>query len=226
MRYRAVVPVKSLARAKSRLAPYLSQSQRETLVLDMLAHVLYVLQSCDQLEQIAVVSADKRVLEQAQIWGARPMREEQPGHNAALHAAALRELSEGVTALLTISADLPLLTKDDIQAMLEQSVRFDVVLAPSLDGTGTNALLTRPPLAIPYLFGVNSLERHLRAARHRHLQSTIYSSHSLALDIDTIEDIAEMGTRRNQGEFIRACDDSRSDFSRTFRQIKVSSIWT
>ena len=208
MRYRALVPVKSLARAKSRLAPYLSHIQRETLVLDMLSHVLYVLQSCDQFEHIAVVSADTRVLEQAQIWGAKPMREEQPGHNPALHAAALRELSEGVTALLTISADLPLLTKDDIQAMLEQSARFEVVLAPSRDGTGTNALLTRPPLAIPYLFGVNSLERHLRAARHRRLQSTIYSSRSLALDIDAIEDIAEMGFPGNQGEFIHPCGET------------------
>src|SRR5438270_8200528 len=172
MKYRVLVPVKSLARAKSRLAPYLSQHQRETLVLDMLSHVLQALQSCDQIEQIAVVSADQRVLEQTCIWGARPMREEQPGHNPALRAAALRQLSEGASALLTISADLPLLTTDDAHAMLEQSTRLDVVLAPSRDGTGTNALLARPPLVIPYLFGVNSLQRHLRAASHRHLQST------------------------------------------------------
>jgi 2-phospho-L-lactate guanylyltransferase len=192
MKYRVIVPVKSLARAKSRLARFLSQSQRETLVLDMLSHVLYVLQTSDQVEQIAVVSADKRVLEQAKIWGAKPVREEQPGHNPALHAAALRALSEGATALLTISADLPLLTKADIHAMIEQAAQFDVVLAPSRDGSGTNALLARPPLAIPYLFGVNSLERHLRAARHRGLRSVLYQSCGLALDIDTIEDVQEL----------------------------------
>jgi hypothetical protein len=35
MKYTAIVPVKSLAQAKSRLAPYLSSSEREELVLDL-----------------------------------------------------------------------------------------------------------------------------------------------------------------------------------------------
>jgi len=104
----------------------------------------------------------------------------------------LRELAEGAGALLTISADLPLLTPGDIDVMVERSTRFDVVLAPSMDGTGTNAMLARPPLVVPYLFGVNSLEKHLRAARLRGLSANLYASRGLALDIDTIEDVQEL----------------------------------
>ena len=190
--YRAIIPVKSLSEAKSRLAPHLTQHQRETLALDMLRHVVQTLCASQEFELVTVVSPDARVLEKARIWGARASFEERSGHNPALHMAALRELAEGAGALLTISADLPLLTPGDIDVMVERSTRFDVVLAPSLDGTGTNAMLARPPLVVPYLFGVNSLEKHLRAARRRGLSANLYASRSLSLDIDTIEDVQEL----------------------------------
>ena len=190
--YRAIIPVKSLSEAKSRLAPHLSQQQREKLALDMLHHVVQTLHASEVFEAITVVSHDPLVLENAASWGARPSFEEQHGHNPALHMAALHELAAGTDALLTISADLPLLTTFDIHTLLERSTRFDVVLAPSTDGTGTNAMLARPPLAIPYLFGVNSLQRHQRAARQRKLKFAVYGSRGLSLDIDTIEDVQEL----------------------------------
>ncbi len=203
MKYRALVPVKSLATAKSRLAPHLSQNQRETLVLDMLHHVLRVLLDSELFERVSVVSADDRVLEQAYIWGAQALTEEQHGHNPALEAAALREKAEGVTALLTISADLPLLSTQEICSLFEQSTQYDVVCAASRDGTGTNAILVRPPLAVPYLFGPNSLHHYLEAARQRHLSHKIYHSVGLALDIDTIDDLEELTVRkRNKKEII------------------------
>ena len=51
-------------------------------------------------------------------------------------------------ALLTISADLPLLTPHDILELVDLSQRFEVVLAGSSDNTGTNALLVHPPLVL------------------------------------------------------------------------------
>ena len=196
MRYQALVPVKTLAEAKSRLAAHLSAPERETLVLDMLHHVLCVLRKSELLEQIAVVSPDERVLEHALTWGAQAMPEEEQGHNPALHAAAVRARAGGATALLTISADLPRLSVQDIRAMIARSVRHPVVLAPSREGTGTNALLVRPPLAVPYLFGPNSFQDYVQAARQRQLSVSIYNSTSLAWDIDTIDDIDEL---RNHG---------------------------
>ncbi len=206
MKYSALIPVKSLATAKSRLASSLSQHQRETLVLDMLHHVLCVLQASELFEQVSVVSSDEKVLEQAYIWGARGMTEEQYGHNQALHAAALREKSEGVMALLTISADLPLLTTEEIRCFFEQSLRHEVVLAPSRDGTGTNAILVRPPLAIPYVFGLNSLHHFIEAAKDRYLSYTMYHNIGLAFDIDTIDDLRELDVlNRSKKEVVYGC---------------------
>jgi len=206
MKYRALVPVKSLATAKSRLAPYLTQSQRETLVLEMLHHVLRVLLDIELFERVSVVSADDRVLEQAYIWGAQALAEERCGHNPALEAAALREETEGVRALLTISADLPLLSTRDIRSMFEQSTQYNVVCAASRDGTGTNAILVRPPLAVPYLFGPNSLHHFMEAARQKHLSHINYHAVGLAWDIDSIDDLHELNVlNRNTKEIAYGC---------------------
>lgn len=224
MKYSALVPVKTLALAKSRLQDHLSPYQRERLVLDMLEHVIHTLCESEIFEQVYVVSADLKVLEMVQHWDAEPLLETQQGHNPALRAAALTILEraawregafetwarvreqgyvpghpgESLTrllpneGLLTISADLPLLTQKDIQALVRQAKDYQVVLAGSSDGTGTNALLTRPPLALPYLFGPNSLPAYVRAAGQQRLGYTLYQSPNLALDIDTFEDVQKL----------------------------------
>jgi 2-phospho-L-lactate guanylyltransferase len=167
----------------------MTPEQRAKLMLTMLHHVLDVLQASQAFSHVAVVSADNNVLEYAQLWGAKGLVEERAGHNPALTAAATREIADGTTALLTISADLPLLQIEDIHGMIEQSRWHDIVLASSLDGTGTNALLTRPPLVIPYLFGINSSPRYQAEAKQHKLDYILYTSTRLALDIDTIDDI-------------------------------------
>ncbi|QBD83514.1 2-phospho-L-lactate guanylyltransferase [Ktedonosporobacter rubrisoli] len=186
---RALIPVKALDRAKSRLSKHLTPNQRAFLVLEMLHHVICTLQESAVLTSITVVSPDERVLEQVQAWGAQALLEEQHGHNTALHAAALHQIEAGTTALLTISADLPLLQVSDVRTMFEQVQSHDIVLAPSREGTGTNALLVSPPLVVPYVFGPGSLQRYQLEAQQRDLKSALARNIGLALDIDTIEDL-------------------------------------
>jgi 2-phospho-L-lactate guanylyltransferase len=202
--YRALIPVKALYEAKSRLAASLTQDQRKMLVLDMLHHVISTLLTSNVLAGVTVVSPDPFVLEKAEIWGACAQVEEEHGHNPALHAAALRELAAGATALLTISADLPLLHPCDIQGMVEQSRLYDVVLAPSWEGTGTNALLVRPPLALSYLFGSGSLQRYLAETKKEHLRSVLYNSIGMALDVDTVDDVEMFQCYETEGKAMYA----------------------
>jgi 2-phospho-L-lactate guanylyltransferase len=192
MRYRALIPVKSLQYAKSRLAPHLTQPQRAQLMLQMLQYTICTLQASESFERISVVSSDTVVLQRAREWGAIALPEEAPGHNPALHAAALHELAADVhktLALLTISADLPLLRPCDIQNILSLAHKYDVVLAPSQEGTGTNALLVHPPLTVPYVFGENSLQHYIAEAQKRQRSYALYNSIGLALDIDTRENL-------------------------------------
>jgi 2-phospho-L-lactate/phosphoenolpyruvate guanylyltransferase len=200
--YKALIPVKSLHEAKSRLADSLTHEQRKTLVLEMLDHVVATLLASNVLEGVTIVSPDPLVLEKAELWGAHAQREEAHGHNPALHAAAMRELAGGATALLTLSADLPLLHPCDIRGMVELSQSHDVVLAPSWEGTGTNGLLVRPPLALPYVFGPGSLQSYLAVAKDMHY--TLYNSIGMALDIDTIGDLEMFHCYETEGKAMYA----------------------
>lgn len=202
MKYTALIPVKTLAHAKSRLSAHLSPGQRSRLVLDMLQHVIQTLNESELFERVYVVSADPQVLELVQQWDAEPLRETRPGHNPALQSAAQiiheraawrhglnGEILRDTFGLLTISADLPLITQADIAALLAQAETSQIVLAGSSDGTGTNAVLMRPPLALPYLFGPHSLPAYIQAARQRQLAYTLVENAHLALDIDTLNDL-------------------------------------
>ncbi len=95
-------------------------------------------------------------------------------------------------ALLTISADLPLITKADVHAMTSLAEHYQVTLASSNDGTGTNAILMRPPLALPYLFGPQSLPTYVQTARDLKLTYTVLSNAHLGFDIDTFEDTQKL----------------------------------
>jgi 2-phospho-L-lactate guanylyltransferase len=59
-----------------------------------------------------------------------------------------------------------------------------VVLAPDRDQLGTNALLTRPPEAMPLCFGEHSFPRHLEAARLARLEVAVYESRGTRADVD------------------------------------------
>src|SRR5260370_17962677 len=97
--YRAIVPIKALSEAKSRLAPHLTRCQRETLALDMLRHVVQTLCASQEFEVVTVVSPDIHVLEKARMWGARAPLEARSGHNPPLHMALLRQPPEPAGAL-------------------------------------------------------------------------------------------------------------------------------
>jgi 2-phospho-L-lactate guanylyltransferase len=62
-------------------------------------------------------------------------------------------------------------------------------VVPDRHGTGTNALLMCPPDAIGPAFGPDSRERHAERARRRNLAATVEELPSLALDLDTAEDL-------------------------------------
>jgi 2-phospho-L-lactate/phosphoenolpyruvate guanylyltransferase len=94
-------------------------------------------------------------------------------------------------AALVLTADLPLAAPADIAAVLAAAPPApSAVLVPSRDGTGTNAMLLRPPSALTPELGVGSLARHLAQVARRGLEVARCERPGLALDIDTPEDLA------------------------------------
>lgn len=192
-----VVPVKDLGSAKSRLSPALDPVERVDLTLHMLDHVLTTLRKAC-VENVCVVSPDRAVLDTARDRGASPLFQESRGLNPALEEARIWTIRQGASTLLVLPADLPLLTVPDILALLEEG-KPGVEISPDKARTGTNALLLRPPAALPFAFGPGSFETHYRLARERGLEVNVCDLPNLAFDLDTAEDlerVESLGGRR------------------------------
>ena len=187
----AIVPVKPLNRAKSRLARVLSGPEREQLTLRMLRYNLETACAIEGLAGVLVISRDNDVLAEARaVNGVLTLQESGiPGLNNALNQA--RHMLRGADAILVLPADIPLVVADDVRAMLEMGRQpGSVVIAPDRHGQGTNAIFLHPPGIIDFSFGVGSFARHQAAARSQGARVFAYQSEGLALDIDTPEDMA------------------------------------
>ena len=201
----ALVPVKALARSKSRLRPALSDDQRQALVMAMLEDVVGLLARVPAIATTAVVSPDADVLAFARHLGAQAIREppRPRGLNAALTFASDALSGQGASGLLVLPVDVPLATTADIEAILNRiDANPSIVLCPSRSG-GTNALALRPLGIIPFRFGHRSSTAHQREARARGLPLEVLPLPSLALDIDRPHDLAAVlahpnGTRSQQ----------------------------
>jgi 2-phospho-L-lactate/phosphoenolpyruvate guanylyltransferase len=187
----AIVPVKPLKRGKSRLAGILTEEERTQLNQDLLERTLKTLSQLKELDQVLVVSRDPHALTIARNYGAKTVQEDgQPHLNTALTRATVMAQLHSPHGVLVLPADLPLLTPDDVLALIDRAVRPPVVvIAPDRHRKGTNALLMVPPSLIEYDFGEGSFERHCERARQAGAKLEIVELPSLALDLDLPEDL-------------------------------------
>ncbi len=185
-----VVPVKDLRGTKSRLAPVLDPAARAGLTLYMMGRVVSRALEAG-VDAVGVVSPDPIVLDEALKKGAVPLVQESRGLNPALEEGRSWATKSGASALLVLPADLPLIEAEDVRAVLAGAGGAPVVISPDGARSGTNALLLRPPDALPFLFGPDSFEAHLRAARDRDAEARVCENGHLSFDLDTAGDLAK-----------------------------------
>lgn len=186
----AIVPVKRLDAAKSRLAATLPPDERAALVVDMLRAVLAALAASALVAERVVVSPDPTALAIARAASATALWQPDDGLNAALELA--RAATSPMAMLLALPADLPLLTASDVAALAGEACSATVVIAPDGAADGTNALLLAPGAPLPFAFGPGSFRRHLAAAAAASLTTRVVSTPGLALDLDTPADLAAL----------------------------------
>ena len=201
----AVLPVKAPINAKQRLNGFLSPSQREALARLMFQEVFSTLCTVRGLDRIIVATSDQAVADHASHSGATVFEEyEQRGHSHSADAAARRAMSLGAATVLLLPIDVPLVTRTEIEDLIQATDRLSdrgVIIVPSSDGTGTNALVRTPPDAIASCFGPGSFRAHLDQARQRGVPATVLHPAGLLFDIDTPEDVDEL---------LRRAPDSRT----------------
>jgi 2-phospho-L-lactate/phosphoenolpyruvate guanylyltransferase len=185
----AIIPVKALPLAKSRLRALLSGPERQALVLAMLGDVLAATVAAHSIDYVGVISADPTVLALAAERGAEALPDHARDLNTALTQAAAHYAARGAAAVLALPADIPLVQPHEIDDLLAtRTAARGMAIAPSRDG-GTNALLAWPPLALPFLFGVGSQARHLAAAREHGRAVREFRAPGMELDVDRPDDL-------------------------------------
>ena len=186
----AIVPVKPLRRGKSRLAGTLTEDERTKLNRALLQHTLETLSELKEVDGVLVVSRDQNALTIARNHGARTVQEDgQPELNTALKRATIVAQLYATRGVLVLPADLPLISREDILALIKRAVEPPVVvIAPDRHGKGTNALLISPPGLIEYDFGGNSFQRHCELAKKAGARLEVVELPSLGLDLDVPED--------------------------------------
>src|SRR5690606_17657003 len=128
--------------------------QRQVLNRRLCRHLFRTVLEVVPAADCIVVSRSPQVLSLATARGMQALAEDPPGGlNPALEQAAALAAAQGADAVLSLACDLPLLTPDDVRALIARVAPGRVVLGSDLDCTGTNALLVSPPRAIAYRYG-------------------------------------------------------------------------
>jgi len=191
-----LLPVKNFREAKTRLAPHYSPTARAKLAACLSEDMFRVVAGVRGIDRVFVVSQEPYALALARRKGWEIIAETQQISESRSVDAASRICAErGVTALLRLPTDIPLVQPADIEAIFGQLEGRSCVLIPSRDGTGTNALLRSPPMLFRSHFGPNSFTLHLEEARACGAQITTLRNPRIELDIDDQDDLRALNGR-------------------------------
>jgi len=187
------LPVKAPSRAKERLRTYFTPEQREKFARAMFEDVLVEARKVRGLDRLVVISNDAQSLIIAGAAGAQVLLEkDQHGHSASADWAAAECMKRGAQTVLLIPIDVPAVRAAEIESLLEASAalpRPHLVIVPSRDGTGTNAMVRTPPNVIASRFGPGSFSEHVARAEAAGAEVKVMRPEGLLNDIDEPADV-------------------------------------
>ena len=186
MRVAVVIPVKSFGLAKGRLAGALNPAQRQSLSRECAERVV----ASASPWPVLVVCDDEEVAEWARSLGARPVACPTPGLDAAVDAGRRAASDGGATHVVIAHADLPLARS---LAHVPRENRVSIVPDRHRDGTNILSMPVDCPMQTAY--GPGSFDNHVALARAAGLDCDIIDDPDLALDLDTVDDLAELDRR-------------------------------
>ena len=171
-----LVPLKAID-PKSRLADVLAPGERADLMRSLLERVVGVVQEAG-IDRVTVVTGEP--IEGYDTW----LDQGLPWNDAL--AGAMQDVRAPLAAV--ISADLPLVRSEEIEALVAATPARGIAIGRALDG-GTNAVAMRPPGLVQTHFGEPQ-----SCAVHAGLgvPHVVVDLPGLAFDVDTPADLAKM----------------------------------
>ncbi|MFJ6836621.1 2-phospho-L-lactate guanylyltransferase [Streptomyces sp. NPDC091209] len=188
MRWTLVVPLKPLARAKSRLADTASDVLRPGLALAFAQDTVAAALACAAVRDVAVVTGDALAGRELSALGAHIVADEPGGGlNAALaHGAGVVRARDPESAVAALNADLPALRPLELARVLAAAGEFPRAFLADAAAIGTTLLAASPGMQLLPAFGGDSRARH-RASGAAELR--LDAVDSVRQDVDTRDDL-------------------------------------
>ncbi len=185
MRGILLIPVKSLTTAKQRLAEALDQERRSQFAEAMLRDVMTAAAGVLGRIDMALVTGDARARALAGEFGFLVIEEAgNESETAAIEMATAWCEQRGYDTTIVVPGDIPLITSQELQAVLDAAPAEGAVFVPAYDRRGSNCILRRPASLIPLRFGNDSFLPHCEAMKKTGKKLVVLELPGMGLDID------------------------------------------
>ncbi|MER6467842.1 2-phospho-L-lactate guanylyltransferase [Streptomyces collinus] len=188
MQWTLVIPLKPLARAKSRLSDTAADGVRPGLALAFAQDTVAAALACRAVAGVAVVTDDVLAGRELAALGARVVPDTpRSGLNAALRhgADAVREIHPRA-AVAALNADLPSLRPLELSRVLDAAAEFPRAFLADAAALGTTLLAAAPGRELSPAFGTGSRARHRVSGA---AELGLAGVDSVRQDVDTGEDL-------------------------------------
>ncbi|WP_155336296.1 2-phospho-L-lactate guanylyltransferase [Acrocarpospora corrugata] len=185
-RWSIVIPVKTLIRAKTRLAGA-AGTHREDLAVAVAADTTSAALACPLVARVIVVTADPIPAARLAALGAVVVQDPDKGLNTALRAGfAHSVLLAPHDPVAALQADLPALRPAELAQVLAAAAQFDESFVPDATTVGTTLYATLPGVPFHPRFGGESRNRHLSGGAK---ELALDDIPTVRRDVDTVEDL-------------------------------------
>ncbi|UUU30653.1 2-phospho-L-lactate guanylyltransferase [Streptomyces sp. CA-210063] len=192
MQWTLVVPLKPLARAKSRLSDTAGDGVRPGLALAFAQDTVAAALAARAVRGVLVVTDDDLAARELAALGARTVPEDshdspRDGLNAALrHGTAVVRAVRPQSPVAALNADLPALRPEELTRVLDAAAAFPRSFLVDAAGIGTTLLAAAPGHDLSPAFGPESRLRHRHSGA---VELALDTVDSVRQDVDTGDDL-------------------------------------
>ena len=196
----AIIPVKTFSKAKTRLN--LPQDCKEEICSLMLQEVLRTISNCKVINQILLVTKDEAVLKIGRHFNTVEIFDDESGVNNAINLADEYLSDKKFDCSIIFPQDIPIMTSTDIEALLGFIKSTNsVIIVPSRQFNGTNALVRCPSGLMQTKYDLGSYTHQIDAARTKTNNISIALIRRMMLDIDDESDLTFMLKQNSKHDF-------------------------
>ena len=200
MKTSAIIPVKTFSNAKTRLN--LPQQQREVVCKLMFEEVIKTISKCKLIDKIIIVSKDESVLKLGKTFGAEQIFDNESGVNHAIFLADEYIFDNEYDCSIIFPQDIPVMKSIDIYNLLSfLKPDNSVIVVPSRQFNGTNALVRHPAKIMKPQYDMGSYRYQLDAARTETKNISVALIRRIMLDIDDKTDLELMLKQNEKPDF-------------------------